>query len=378
MPSTVYIKSFGCHRRMVDASKFARYFSLNGFDILEGPENADYILLVTCGFKKSVLNEGFELIDELKRYDGELIVVGCIPGTASERLKKAFDGKSLPTKRHNEIDSFFPNFHVKFRDVDDGIVPYNGKASLSCEEEAIQERAFLRIANGCNSKCSYCAIPFATGPLRSKPINDVVSEYKQLLSKGARHVFFDGEDCGAYGLDIGSSFPELISALERVDRGMDVKWGFETMSPRWVVKYKDTLLDMVRRGRHTIIKSDIESGSPRILKLMNRYSNVERFYGILEELKRCNPAILQQSFFIVGFPTETDEDFQMTLDAIKRLDLDHVMLLPYSYMKGTKKFPASDLVPYEIKRERMNRAMKLLKKLGYKRIVHDHYLNYTK
>jgi len=378
MPSTIFIKAIGCYRRMVDASKFARYFSLNGYDVLEGPENADYILFVTCGFKRSVENEAFGILEELKKYDGELIVVGCIPGTAPQRLKKTFDGKSLPTKRHNEIDSLFPDIHIKYRDVDDCIVPYNVKTSSSCDEAVIQDQAYLRIANGCNLKCSYCAIRLATGPLRSKAIDDLVSEYKKILSKGAKNIVFDAEDCGAYGLDIGSSFPELVSALERIDRGMDVKWGFQTMNPRWLVKYKDSLLDLVRRGKYTNIKCDLQSGSPRMLKLMNRYPNVDRVLDIFNEFKVSNPAIFEASIFLVGFPTETDDDYQMTLDAIERLDLDQVMVVPYTHMEGTKKFSASELVSKETKRKRMNRAMKLLKKRGYKRIVHGHFLDYTK
>ena len=204
----IFIIVGGCTRRGLDASKLANYFRLNNCKIVRSPKNADFIIIVTCSYKQSIIDNQIKTIKNLMNHNGEIIVLGCLPGIAPVKLSKVFNGKTLSTKNINNIDNFFPKFEVKYRDVDDTnkVYPSFNYLFESIYKKRIQrkflypifnpwnifryfkqitkirgikkKRAVLRIAYGCNGHCSYCAIPLATGRQISKPIKDIINDKK--------------------------------------------------------------------------------------------------------------------------------------------------------------------------------------------------------
>jgi len=387
-----------CSRRSVDSSRLANYFKLNKCVLTNKPEDSDFIIFNTCAYKESRVDQGIDLIRKFKNYKSELIVLGCLPAIAPKRLKENFNGNTLSAQRLDEIDKFFPDFKAKFKEVPDTntTLPKNErknsislknfitkfeftssffqKCMTTLKDEykfSVKERqernktAHLRIVDGCLGKCSFCAIRFATGRTKSKPLNVCLEEYKKLLDEGYRNFIIDGEDTGSYGLDINSSFSELQSKMSEIDKKIDVKWKIHTFSPHYAVMYKDKLLESMREEKIDAIKSDVQSGNKRILKLMYRYPKIETISEIYSEFKKANPSLYTHSSFIVGFPSETDDEFQDTLNIMKQLKLSGYFLHKYTDMEGTIATKMPNRIPNKVKEERLKIAKEFFEKENY-------------
>jgi tRNA A37 methylthiotransferase MiaB len=396
----VYVGGFLlCNRRKLDIAKVTKYFELNGCKITKKAKDANLMFVMTCGFYDKAEEVSFEHIKKLSRYDGELFVLGCLPETAPSRFKRQFSGKFLSTKNLCRIDNFFPDFKHKFQDIDDAnnlyipninpniptseLIISNIKLNISARElikriyykfdkhlfgkltnyikfdlenynlkRKERKKAIIRIANGCMGKCSYCVIRSATGRLKSKPMDTLLREYSRLLTDGKKNFSFVAEDTGAYGLDIGSSLPELLQRLSEIDKGLSIGWEINTLNPPWLIKYKDSILPFVRSGKIRYMEIDVQSGSQRILSLMNRKYDVEKTALTINELKEANPKLHIYSQFMVGFPSETDMDFQETLNFIRRSRIDTASVFQYSDMEGAISSELDQKIPDSIKDER--------------------------
>lgn len=371
-----------CEGRGLDASRLARYFGSNNCDIVKKPKIADYIILFTCAYNNVIEEQNLELIDKFKRYKykGELIVAGCLPEIAPEKLKKIFKGRSVVTKNLCEIDRIFAGFKTKFFEVPDAnkclfspssvpaplsirikesLIPlrkllkqhefsklfyYNclrfaknnliSRISLiktSINKIRREENAYsiLRIGTGCLGNCSYCGIRNAIGRLKSKPLDDCLKEYRKLLEMGHRDFEIGSEDTGAYGLDLNSSLPELLDKMSGMDKSLEVSWFVVSLKPLWMLKYKSELLKIIKEGKIKYLECPVQSGSERILKLMNRYSNIKEIVATLLEFKNAYPDIGLITHIIVGFPSEIEDDFFATMDMIKKVNFR--VVLPFLY-----------------------------------------------
>jgi MiaB/RimO family radical SAM methylthiotransferase len=354
----VFIQIVGCcRRRSLDATRLAEYFRLNKCEVLEKPDYADYILLVTCAYKKSKEDECFEEIRKFKKNKGELIILGCLPGIASERLKKEFNGKCLVTEKLDEIDKFFPEFKIKFAKVADANKEFPFAEKNTC---------FLRISKGCIANCTYCVIPKATGKLVSKPLKECLNEYGKLIDEGYTEINFCAENVGAYGSDIKSSFAELLNELDKVSS--DVRWAIHELHPCWVLKYKKEILEHIKNKKIINLGCTIQSGSERILKLMNRFVNLNDLKGTLNEFKRINPKLNLYTHVLVGFPSETEKDFDKTLKFIKKVPFDLVIFYVYTEREGTPAAKMQGKVADLAKTKRLRKALDFCKKNNIKGI----------
>lgn len=413
----VFIFCMGFARRDLDAQRLFNYFSANDCDMIRNPNKSDLNILVTCAFTKNREDEAISLIKRFKKYRGELIVLGCLPGIAPERLKREFGGRSLPAKDLGAIDTLFPEFKVKFRNIPDSGDPYinkieyglierfwtdhakpfirefeppgsflikfmkrqanrirsllkNGKDNTQAQEpqniycRPLGPVKFLRVGGGCLGKCTYCAIRFATGELRSKPLEECVRDFANYISRGNRRFFLCAEDVGAYGLDIGTSFSELLSGYEEASSGIPYKLAIDSFNPWWIVKYKDKIIEMNKAGRIESIDCPIQSGSVRILRLMNRYPDLEILSSTLSEIMAAGQGVEYYSQFIVGFPSEEEKDFRDTLGLINKLNLNAFVLSPYSDMDGTAASKMPDKIPAHTVSNRIDLAIKAFEK-GY-------------
>lgn len=333
----VYITTNGCPRRDLDCSRLANYFNLNSYNLAPNPEAADFIIFLSCGFNKCREDKSFELIEKFRKFKGELIVSGCIPAINLKRLKEHFNGKYVPIENLNEIDRLFPSFETKLSKIPDTHIPYNQPANN-------KTKAYLRVASGCSQNCSYCGIKKAIGKLKSKPLNKCIKEYRSLIERGHKCMIFTADDIGSYGLDIGTSFETLLMELDRISLDKDITLEIQALNPVWLIKYKEVLFEMVKKGRISFILCPIQSGSEKILKLMNRYSNIDEIIKVLSELKRINPNIHLRTHVIIGFPSESQKDFDSTLSVIKNVGFNSVECFLFSDPADSPNFESLNMI----------------------------------
>lgn len=394
MGARIFIFCIGCPRRYLDASRLSKYFMLNGCEITKNAKKADYLIYVTCSFKKTEEEECFKYIRKFSRYRGELIVVGCLPAIAPSRLKQEFQGRSLITRDLDKIDDLFPDFRVKFSETEDAneiifkplsfyiqlylwikkllvkselarkllkrYFPFACTNMLNRREYPHIDAAYLRISDGCIGNCTYCSDREAIGKLRSKPIAICQQEYKNLLEKGHRKFVFIADNLGIYGLDCNSSLAQLFQALSETDRGIKVSWHLQHLHPRWLMKFKAELLELVKENKIESIICPIQSGSNRVLKLMNRHYNIEEVTDNLLQLKAANANLQIYTHIMIGFPSETENDFLATLQALKDIRFYHVALFPYYDCYDTVASKMGDKVDKKTIFERVKRTIDFL------------------
>jgi len=384
-----------CPRRRLDASRISDYLVQNNYKKVNNPKIADLIIYVTCGFSDETANHAFKKIGEFKRYRGELVIAGCLPEIEKEKLNDVFKGKIISTKELNQIDKLFPNNKVEFNRI-----PYNNTVWVNMDESRLfcmlnkskilnklikklkdhLLRHFLgenspfynsltgkpylvMVSGGCFGNCSYCAIQQAIGPLKSKPIEECVDEFRGGVVKGYKKFYIVGDDLGSYGLDFNSTFPVLLSKITDIDGDYDLF--IMDLNPRWFVKYYEEIKRILKNNKVKLILVPMQSGSSRILDKMNRYSDTDKFKKCLIDLKKEFPKIILVTHVMVGFPTETDEDFKESLEFVKEIGFNTGLLIPFSSKSGTK---AEDIEPKISKKEinqRLRYAKKFFKQTGY-------------
>jgi len=393
----VCIKFSGCRRRSLDAQRIKTYFEKNGYEIVYDPKIADINILGCCAFHEHMANTNLKKIEKFQRYKGELIVAGCLPIIEKEKLAKIFNGRTLGTKYINDIDKLFPDSKIKFEDIEDANFKYSSKkhnyikSSLRkfkpiekfylkidkfiyrnlVGKNSLQDLAFprhqklfhVRIGNGCNSKCTFCVIRKSNGPFKSKPLDQCIKEFKKGLSLGYKRFMITATNPGYYGLDINSSLAELFDNFTSYSGDFDIS--IRGVYPEFIIKYIDEFEESFKRNKIKSINIPIQSGSRRILKLMNRDIDLVKLKNAIKRLQDASPNLVIDCNYIIGFPTETDEDFQKTLNLIKEIDSKIVYFFPFSARPGTI---ANELEPKVTKKQMKQRkkiAKKTLKSYGY-------------
>lgn len=389
---TVNVICNGCSRRVLDSEKIKNYFQKNNYKIVEGSSNADYVVFVTCAFTQQREDESIKIIEKLKKGKGELIVAGCLPDIAKENFTNVFNGRYVSTKNMDKFGDLFDSGGTQFTEVpDSNFVPIsipsllsiinvrsffnkfslnslrlltNGlisKAKLNNKNEY-----FLRIGFGCLGNCSYCGIKNAIGTHRSKSINTVLEEFKTAVVKGYKRVNIISDDVGAYGLDINESFPKLIREILKEANYKDIRLKIKELHPMWIIKYSLELIDLIKTNKIIYILSGIQSGSDRILKLMKRHHSSNQIISVLKQIKMANSKVWLSAQIIVGFPSETNEEFIATLNLLKSVRFDEVTIFPYTDRLGTKSIEMQDKISDEVKMDRIKIALKILKEAKIK------------
>jgi len=403
-----------CRRRLLDTKKLQLYFRKNKHITVEKPDDADFIIYVTCAYRNEITDTNLLKIQEFKKYNAELIVAGCLPVIEEDKLNQIFQGKTINTKNLEKIDTLFPENKIKFSTISDAeAIAQDQYTSYYEENQKLKNLPFLnkyyvrfrdfivsnilnehllvylfpskhefyhvRISWGCMGNCAYCGIKKAIGDLKSKPFDECVSDFKKGLELGYKKFVITADDVGAYGIDTDSDFPTLLDKLISIPG--DHKITVQDLHPQWVVKYIDELVPIFSRDKITSVNIALQSGCSKILKLMNRFSDTEKIYDALKRLKKSNKNLSLDTHFILGFPTETHDDFLQTMEFIKSLDFDMGFIYRFSCKTGTKAETMEPKVSDDEIVTRLQQATKILKNENYKVISlvkNSYYTFYNK
>lgn len=395
----VHIVGNGCDRRLLESSKLSNYFKENKCEIVDSPKNADYIFVNTCAMSKGAEDTSFNLIKQYEKYPGELIVHGCLPAISPTRFNQNFNGTFFDSKNIEEIDNLFEKFDTKFSDIGDARNLSQDRSALSKFinkfefsfnfisilwvalkfkiknlkaplHPRLRTGVYLQISRGCSEACSYCAIPKAVGTIKSKPLEQCLFEYQKMLEEGKRRFIFTADNIGLYGLDVKSSFAELLNRMGQIDGAYEgVKWLILELHPRWAIKYQDELLKHIESGKIEELCVPIQSGSDRLLQLMKRHNRFLETLHVLEKFRRASPILKFNTDVLIGFPTETDDDFMDTVKLITRGGFNRVQFFGYADRENTPSidFPESEKNSNKKILKRLRIAMKILdrEKISY-------------
>ncbi len=407
----VFIHAISCLRRRIDAERISQYFFENNFKIVDNPKEADYIVLFTCGFHDQIINRCLDAIRHFQKFDAELILAGCLPAIARQKVERIFNGTIIPTENLDKIDEKFPENLIKLNKVPSAFSPWDNVAQLPftkkparlknnphkkqalteeiCTlftksiltkmpvvnhiyaEKIFEEKYYagytLLISRGCIHNCSYCSIKKAIGPLKSKPISLCLEEFKKGLDDGYTQFVLEADDVGVYGLDIESNIINLLNQMTSVEGDYLIRLG--VTHPTFLLKHIEEIEEMLKRKKIKSIVLSIQSGSNKILDLMRRPYTKEEIKMLISRLRIACPDLEIGGQFIIGFPIESAKDFDQTYELIKTMDFDYGGVFKYSDVEGTESFTMVPKVPEKEKRKRMNTIFSLLKK------THDYTWN---
>jgi ribosomal protein S12 methylthiotransferase len=341
----IHILTLGCPKNLVDSEILMRKLK-NKFQIVEKPEKADLVVVNTCGFIDSAKQESIEKIFEMvelkeKGKVESVYVMGCL----SERYKNELE-KEIP-----EVDKFFGV--EKFEEILNTLgVP--DRYELLGERELLTPKhyAYLKISEGCDNPCSFCAIPLIRGKHISRPIEEIIKEAKKLAWKGVKEIIIIAQDTTYYGLDIYGKrkLPELLNRLSEID---GIEW--IRLMYTFPAKFPTEVLDIMAQNPKICkyIDIPIQHISDKILKSMRRGITKRKTIELLEKIRETVPEVAIRTSLIVGYPGETEKEFEELLDFVYTFKFDRLGVFTYSQEEGTKAFELGDPVSPEEKERRM-------------------------
>ncbi|MBX9403635.1 30S ribosomal protein S12 methylthiotransferase RimO [Lysobacter sp. BMK333-48F3] len=360
--------SLGCPKALVDSERILTQLRVEGYDIVQSYDDADVVVVNTCGFIDSAVTESLDAIGEAIAENGKVIVTGCL-GKRSELIREAHpDVLSISGPQDygsvmSAVHAALPPKHDPFIDLvprrDDGIgIKLTPK-----------HYAYLKISEGCNHRCSFCIIPSMRGDLVSRPVDEVLREAEKLAMGGVKELLVISQDTSAYGVDLkyaarewrGNSYQTRMKALCEglAELGIWTRLHYVYPYPH----VDDIIPLMAQNGAHGMPKLlpylDIpfQHASPRVLKLMKRPGAVDKTLERIQRWRSIAPDIAIRSTFIVGFPGETEAEFEELLDFLDEAQLDRVGAFAYSPVDGAQANDLPDPVAEEVKQERLARFM---------------------
>ncbi|MBO5376920.1 MAG: tRNA (N6-isopentenyl adenosine(37)-C2)-methylthiotransferase MiaB [Ruminiclostridium sp.] len=349
-----YTHSYGCQQNVSDGEKINGMLYRMGYDITDDPEKADFILYNTCAVRENAENRVFGnlgALKHLKNRNPDLIIAvcGCMVQQEhiAERIKKTFPFVDLVFGTH--VLHRFPEFLYSIFEKGKRVFELPQCDGVICEGIPVKRdskfRASVPIMYGCNNFCTYCIVPYVRGRERSRAPGEIISEVKGLIEKGYKEILLLGQNVNSYDGG-GMNFSGLLRELDSIDG--DFVINFMTSHPK---DCSHELIDTIADSRHISwhLHLPVQSGSDRILKLMNRHYDVAHYTELVEYARRRIPDIQLTTDIIVGFPGETYEDFTETLELMRKIKYDSAFTFIYSKREGTKAAEMDDPVSDEDK-----------------------------
>ena len=367
---TVGFVSLGCPKALVDSERILTKLRAEGYRVAPDYAGADVVVVNTCGFLDSAKQESLDAIGEAMAENGKVIVTGCF-GVEEARIRESHPGVLAVTGPHQyeqvvqAVHAAVPPVHDPFMDL----VPAEGLRLTP------RHYAYLKISEGCNNRCSFCIIPHLRGDLVSRPSNHVMTEAERLVKAGVKELLVISQDTSAYGLDLKYAESRgKVARCPRASRPLCEALGELGVWVRlhYVYPYPhvDNVIPLMAEGKILpYLDIPFQHASPTVLKAMRRPAAQEKTLERIRRWREVCPDLAIRSTFIVGFPGETEADFQFLLDWMREAELARVGCFRYEPVAGA---PANDLagaVPDEVKEERWHRFMETAKEVSEKRLA---------
>jgi ribosomal protein S12 methylthiotransferase len=362
--------SLGCPKAGSDSERILTQLRAEGYEISNSYEQSDLVVVNTCGFIDSAVQESLDAIGEALNKNGKVIVTGCL-GAKKDVVTGAHPSVLAVTGPHaleevmGHVHTHLPKPHDPYTDL----VPPQGIRLTP------KHYAYLKISEGCNHRCSFCIIPSMRGDLVSRPIGDVLNEAESLVNAGVSEILVISQDTSAYGVDmkfrkgfwngrpIKTHMAELSKALGEL--GVWVRLHYVYPYP-----HVDDVIPLMAEGAILpYLDVPLQHASPRILKSMKRPASSENNLARIKAWREICPEIAIRSTFIVGFPGETEDDFNMLLDFMEEAQLDRVGCFAYSAVDGAAANALPDQVAEEVKKERLSRFMEVQERISAAKVA---------
>ena len=357
---TIGFVSLGCPKNLVDSERILTQLRAEGYHLAATYQGADLVVVNTCGFIDAAVTESLNAIGEALDGNGRVIVTGCL-GVREDEIRAAHPDVLAVTGPHDyeavmaAVHSHLPAPHDPFT----SLLPPQGIKLTP------RHYAYLKISEGCNHRCTFCIIPSMRGDLVSRPIGEVVAEAERLVESGVRELLVVSQDTSAYGVDLkyrtdfcnGRPVETRLTALAR-ELGRLPAW--TRLHYVYPYPHVDDLIPLMAEGAILpYLDIPLQHGSERVLKAMKRPAATEKVLTRLARWRETCPELVLRSTFIVGFPGETEEDFDRLLDFIQEAQLDRVGCFAYSPVAGAAANALPDPVPEEVKQDRLQRFMEI-------------------
>lgn len=363
--------SLGCPKAGSDAERILTQLRAEGYEISGSYDEADLVVVNTCGFIDSAVEESLDAIGEAINKNGKVIVTGCL-GAKAGVVESAHPSVLAVTGPHaleevmTAVHANLPKPHEPFVDL----VPPQGVRLTP------QHYAYLKISEGCNHRCSFCIIPSMRGDLVSRPIGEVMNEAENLVNAGVSEILVISQDTSAYGVDVkyrpgfwnGRPIKTRMTELTKALSDLDVWVRLHYVYP---YPHVDEVIPLMADGLILpYLDVPFQHASPRILKSMKRPASSENNLARIKAWREICPDITIRSTFIAGFPGEAEEDFQMLLDFLEEAQLDRVGCFAYSAVDGAAANALPNQVPEEVKQERLSRFMEVQERISAAKLHH--------
>src|SRR4051794_7877429 len=362
--------SLGCPKALVDSERIITQLRAEGYQVASSYDAADVVVVNTCGFIDSAVDESLDAIGEALEQNGKVIVTGCL-GARPERILERHPRVLKVTGPHayeevvSAVHEHLPPKHDPFLDL----VPPQGIRLTP------RHYAYLKISEGCNNKCSFCIIPSMRGLLVSRPIEDVLREGEKLARAGVRELLVISQDTSAYGVDLryragtwrGQSYETRFLDLAR---GLGELGIWVRMHYVYPYPHVDSVIPLMAEKKVLpYLDIPFQHGSPTVLKRMKRPGQVEKTLDRIRTWRATCPDITLRSTFIVGFPGETEAEFEELLDWLEEAQLDRVGAFKYSPVEGAAANDVAPHVPPEVQEERLARFMQKSARISAARLA---------
>ncbi len=350
--------SLGCPKALVDSERILTQLRSEGYEIVPTYDQADVVVVNTCGFIDSAVAESLDAIGEAMAENGKVIVTGCL-GVKEDEIRQQYPNV-LKVTGPQAYEAVVGAVHEQVPPKHD---PFTSLMPPQGIKLTPRHYAYVKISEGCNHRCTFCIIPSMRGDLVSRPVGEVLEEAKRLVDNGVKELLIISQDTSAYGVDIKyrTGFwdgrpvkTRMLDLCEQLGKmGVWVRLHYVYPYP-----HVDEVIPLMAEGKILpYLDIPFQHASPRILKLMKRPAHAENTLARIKKWREICPELTLRSTFIVGFPGETEEDFQMLLDWLDEAQLDRVGCFAYSPVEGAPANELADPVPEEVKQERLERFM---------------------
>ena len=352
--------SLGCHKNLVDSENILGLFDLNNYEITNDPAEADVIVVNTCGFIESSKEESINNIFEMLSYNKKVIVTGCLAERYYDALKK-----EIP-----EVDAFIPireykNFNKYLHEIDKEVDPSLGVNDDYRIVSTGPYSAFLKIGEGCDNRCTYCAIPLIRGHFVSRPAEAIIKEAKDLADNGIKEIIILEQDTTKYGIDLKENKMDIVGLLKELLKIKELE--YVRLLYLYPDEISDELIDLIAKEKRLTPYFDIpiQHSEDHILLDMHRRGDKEFLRSLFIKIRSKVPNAVLRTTVMVGFPGETEQDVDNLIEFMKEIKFDHLGAFTYSREEDTPSFDYPNQIDEDIKKMRYDKVMHAQRSISY-------------